>query len=123
MDFTYKEISLCKQIAEKYKKEIKHGDWFIDTKIGGKPFLSLSSQVPEGILIPLWTIPDGFDFLEKREYTFERAHQLGGIFEVWFISGEGREEGSGDTIREACLEIVLAVLEEEKSGKENIQNN
>jgi len=35
--FTKEEISLCKQIAEKHRKEIRQGDWILDSD--NKPWL------------------------------------------------------------------------------------
>ena len=127
IEFTKEEISLCEQVAEKHRKEIKKGDWAIEPDRANIPLLVIDTQM-EYItlslnyeathdttcksLIPLWTISDCLEFFEEREYTFERSYQLGGIFNVRFISGEGTKRGAGDTFLIACLKAVLAVLGE-----------
>ncbi len=113
--FTKEEISLCKQIVERHEKPIEHGDWFIDVKIGVKPFLTLSRRVPIDNLIPLWQIPDSLEFFEKKDidYIFNFKHfKLGG----WSFTAEDRKykkvRGEGKTRLASCLKAVLAVLEE-----------
>ena len=54
MEFTEEEISLCKQVAEKHKKEIGHGDWIYIRKkriICGIPLMEVC-LVDGNYLIP-----------------------------------------------------------------------
>ena len=121
MKFTKEEIDLCKQVAERHVKEIHYGVWVAEDKgktikvsLWNLPIGLTERQRKEGKWTPLWTISDCLEFMREKEHSFERAEQLGGIFDVSFISGEGTKKGSGDTLREACLKAVLAVLEEVK---------
>lgn len=142
MKFTKEEISLCKQVAEKYRKEINKGDWILLQEIlcliissneneigyieynhdelisyliltGTKRNKEKFVQTQSKKWFPLWTISDCLEFFEEQGYSFERAIQLGSIFDVSFISVKGTtKKGSGDTILEACLKAILAVLKE-----------
>jgi len=127
MPITKEEISLCRQIAEKYRKEIIKGDWWHRNKgenpgypaevvlVIGEGTAAVFNDISNHKRLyhhgfPFWTISDCLEFLDKRMYTFERAVQLGSIFNVSFISVDGKQKkGSGDTMLEACLKAVLAI--------------
>jgi len=96
--FTKKEISLCKQVAGKHKKEIRQGDWVLDSDNkswlisdvelwnSSRPGLENTisyglepinkTQEPEIILgkeeiekyPALWTISDCLEFLRKKGF-------------------------------------------------------
>jgi len=88
MKFSKTEIDLCKQIAEKYRKKIKVGDWIksdiyktprLITFIA-KDYVTLALLVPSGEQInefpselqkkywfPLWTISDCLEWLRERK--------------------------------------------------------
>ncbi len=125
MKFNPEEISLCKQIAEKYGKEIRYGDWHLDlwerlrlsgdTRFGEEP----TGKRKLNEILPLWTISDCLEWLGKLE-----------SFRAYFIDTYGAESRmlcvnywdeqdktfirKGKTPLEACLKAVLAVLEEKK---------
>ncbi len=120
MKFTKEETSLCKQIVERYEKPIEHGDWFIDMKIGDKPFLTLSRRVPIDNLIPLWTIKDCLEFLRGEGYLVRLVEyeHYGGVKTITcYCHGHKTKRAfskQGNKDEEACLKAVLAVLEERK---------
>ncbi len=116
MKFTKEEIILCKQIAEKHRKQIGYGDWFCGTFREDFEIWTQESESAQINSFPLWTITDCLEFFNKREYTFERSYQLGGIFTVHFISEKGTIKGGGDTLLIACLKAVLAVCGEKSNG-------
>ena len=128
MEFTKEEISLCKQIAERYRKEIVFGDWFYDE---GLKKTTIYTPYPHGEYtlnakeqkrfnyIPLWTISDCLEFLEEREFTYV----------LNFIKTEQRQEYElslynnrthenqllqGKTRKIVAQKAVLAVLGEKK---------
>ncbi|TES91643.1 MAG: hypothetical protein E3J87_07370 [Candidatus Cloacimonadota bacterium] len=121
MKFTKEEISLCKQVAEKWRKKIEYGDWFIDfNEVKLKTFSGKGYR--EEDWLPLWTISDCLEFLEQKgfnhifsficykdgEWTFTaESSVVGNPFKK--IRGE-----KAKTPLEACLRAVLAVLEEGK---------
>ncbi len=131
MKFTEEEISLCKQVAEKYRKKIKYGDWFLSNKV-----VILKNNFIRGTIhigrqaiekfIPLWTISDCLEFLSEKGFAVENLRQPG--WKNWSISikhesvlhilnakwtGKELEIRSNKTPLEACLKVVLAVLEED----------
>ena len=116
MKFTDKEICLCKQIAEKHRRRIELGDWFITTKMGDIPFLFQYGTKPDNDdFIPLWTISDCLEFLEEKGWN---PYDMSWICEanmriVYIKPGEDSKEFKfkADTLLEACLKAVLAVLE------------
>ena len=120
MKFTKEEISLCEQVAEKYRKEIKYGDWYYFKEkvhlIWAKP-----EPIMDDICIPLWTISDCLEFLgEKGRDTIVIEIEPGWDVKCFAEKREvnkgyeHRVEGGGKTPLEACLKAVLAVLEEGK---------
>jgi len=116
--FTNEEISLCKQVVEKHKKKTVRGDWYVhvgDEKNMailhiGREFLSFKS------LIPLWTTSDCLEFLMDKGYFRIDIVFLEGRYVLWLVheNEDKRYEPDGDTILEACLKAVLAVLEDKK---------
>ena len=131
IEFTDKEISLCKQVAEKYRKEIKKGNWVIEENRANIPLLVIDTIGNDLILslgniahsdthskncIPLWTISDCLEFLIKKGYYRIDIVALEGRFVLWLVHENTDKcyEPDGDTILEACLKAVWAVLEEEK---------
>ena len=126
MKFTKEEISLCKQVAEKHRKEICKGDCVAVRSYGdlsGKTeykvilvdfeFLHKSLDV----CFPLWTISDCLEFLNQGN-SFKT--ELYNTRWNWYCKTKRYEIGAkeyfarGKTPLEACLKAVLAVLEEKK---------
>lgn len=127
--FNPEEISLCKQVAKKHKKEIGKGDWYIsedsDYKTGwSNPMLNFSDYAPvkkklPGIFddkdrndIPLWTISDCLEFLGDKIGVIE-LWRTGRTLKWMFRKGD-QKWWSAKTPLKACLRAVLAVLEEGK---------
>ncbi len=116
-EITKEEISLCEQIAEKYRKEVKYGDWYInyDVEIRLKGYAGKGYRDDEAI--PLWTISDCLEFFEKvglnQEFHFKHFNNGG-----WSFTAEDNKyrkiRGEGETRLSACLKAVLAVVEESK---------
>ena len=117
MKFTEEEISLCKQIAEKYKRRIEYGSWYInydgDTRL--KDFHGMGYRDEEST--PLWTISDCLEFLKEREWRRQIIDKdgTGTAIKVYYDRGlQPPIIKNGKTLLEACLKAVLAVLEEGK---------
>lgn len=116
MKFTKTEIGLCRQIAEKHKKEIQYGDWFIDPE--GHEVVNINWR-PEGD-VPLWTIEDCLEFLREKSCSiiltlYPGEEQWNSGVEMWDEDGDKVVFGHdwiGETPLEALLKAVLAVLEE-----------
>ena len=123
--FTKKEISLCKQVAERYKKEVKYGDWILYGN--NKPWL-ITEQLKEiqeacyflmDAFTPLWTISDCLEFLYER---YEEVGVESLLPDYWeasvYLHRKIKDaeviDAKGKTPLEACLKAVLAVLEEKK---------
>jgi len=136
---TKEEVSLCNQVAERYRKDLHYGDWYIDTCKNSTPLVAGSVQIKKlkvGYEItklvqnnkkvtPLWTISDCLEFLRERGFTIIQAceHPMSNewIVEVnpYFsnavkIMGHKSFDVRGDTLLIACLKALLTVLEEEK---------
>jgi len=130
---TKEEIDLLKQIAEKHRKPIEYGDWYwheIDEDVflhSTKEKYPYVADAEHEYIIPLWTIFDCLEFLNKRGVAIENLHQPG--WKNWSIlikhvsvlhikdakwTGKELEIRSNKTPLEACLKAVLAVLEEKK---------
>jgi len=121
---TPEEVSLCKQVAEKHKKEVKYGDWYLNEK-SNIPYLWKSIPPFKYIhknIIPLWTISDCLEFFDKRdmEITINHFEEGGWRIQLWkkesqaFYSDYSTSaKPENKTPLEACLKAVLAVLEEE----------
>ena len=123
-EFT-KEEMLCKQVAEKHRKNIKRGDWYNDLNVGDGnldicnfnqgvywTYLNKNKKV-----IPLWTISDCLEFLRRRGHIFV-FHDLralkGNKIKLPTSLILGKKTFGGNTPLEACLKAVLAVLEDKK---------
>jgi len=127
---TKEEISLCKQVAKRYRKEIKCGDWILrdgelrlnlDGKLAwledGKQDIIITITNKTEV-IPLWTISDCLEFLRLSGYQYQLAFlkspKWSNYVHVWkSITGEEYNTSSKAPL-EACLKAVLAVLEEGK---------
>lgn len=136
---TKEEISLCKQVAEKYKKKESRGDWIVishpksmmsmrPTHYSNPPRTtedvvlrndSRHFDIPYKHEFPLWTISDCLEFLRKRCKDHVLLIHEEGMEEeeewyLWFDEyKETQQWGKGKTPLEACLKVVLAVLKEE----------
>ena len=138
--FTKEEISLCKQVAEKHRKEINTGNRVIDGLASGilliyrkvqKGFYlecvdekgCLVTRTKQTIDFPLWAISDCLEFLKSKSF-YGSISNVGSYYETYYkkiIVGENDEDlsikvysGIVKTPLEACLKAVLAVLEEGK---------
>ena len=137
--FTKEEISLCKQVAEKWRKEIDWGD-IVDGKKGigivatisvsphGKKTIFIDcyqGKIPhyeekEENLIPLWTISGCLEFLRERAFYLEGLCQTDECEHEICISEmddmgvvrHSERRFQGKTELEACLKTVKAVLED-----------
>ena len=135
--FTKEEISLCKQVAEKHRKEVGKGDWYVsedsDYKTGwSNPMLNINDYEPvkkklPGIFndkdrndVPLWTIPNCLEFLRGEGYLVRLVEyeHYGGVKTITCYCYGHKTKGAfskqGNKDEEACLKAVLVVLEEGK---------
>ena len=120
MKFTKEEISLCKQVAEKHRKEIIFGVWFHDLEDPEHlPFLwcNLTDELKRKSAVPLWTISDCLEFLEERGWDAYDMSSWGGDASMKIVHikpGETSKQFGfrSTTLLKACLKAVLAVLEE-----------
>ena len=124
IEFTKKEISLCKQIAEKYRKEIEYADWYWSTSYN-EPLLAtdggfkVKEQEHHGVF-KIWTIPDCLKFLRKEGFMVRlmEYENHSGIRRIecncYGHKTKGAFSTQGDKDEVACLKAVLAVLEEGK---------
>jgi len=145
--FTKEEISLYKQVAEKYRKEIKSGDWVIEGNrmnipllvidtIGDDLFLSLGNIAHRVAYskncIPLWNISDSLEFLNKHGWNAItlswRMEQVGDKPEIAYCEithdnfYEAEEKKALNHVKDfeakTILEaLLLAVLAVLKEGK------
>jgi len=73
MKFTKEEISLCKQIAGRYRKDIEYGDWYIEPGTQKGVLLWDYEDTPYFVgdqcsdTVPLWTISDCLEFFINSE--------------------------------------------------------
>ena len=116
MKFTKEEKSLCEQIAEKHRKEIGKGDWYIANDL---TLLSTSDAwVGQADIIrhiPLWAISDCLEFLGEQKYHFESLLEDDMcLFKVNILCPDrtGGITTNGGTVLGTLLKAVLAVLEE-----------
>ncbi len=125
-EITKEEVSLCKQIAEKHRKNIEYGAWLLNPGGFAKvwPYRNDCNRID---VIPFWTISDCLEFLEEKECTYILYFYSEASFDsekVWHEKRKGWYELSlfdfrkhekqlfiGETRLEACLKAVLAVLE------------
>lgn len=110
--FTKEEIRFCKQVAERYRKEINRGDWWIGAN--DRPVLAFGNVTTKHKLIPLWIISDCLEFL-RGEGFYHIEIEMGKTYAHAIIKkqAELRIRTGGKTLLEACLKAVLAVLEKE----------
>ena len=116
MKFTKEEISLCKQVVERHRKEICKGDCVAVRSYGdlsGKTEYKVKLVDAEflreslDVWFPLWTISDCLEFLREREPQLEFELVFGDERKVIF---HWTKTYTGKTPLEACLKAVLAVL-------------
>lgn len=118
MKFTKEEISLCKQVAEKHRKDIEYGDWVYTYKkeitlvispIGKldwsiRNYKVLPEQEGRGFYcvhenkneyIPLWTISDCLEFLKEKGGFIVNAHDdTGDSFSIEIETAPGHWKGT-----------------------------
>ncbi len=125
MKFTAIEIKLCQDIAKKWRKEIKYGDWYLNYQ--NQIYLQSVLFAPQDKEdIPLLTLEDCLEFLRGRKWRIVQFYEGYGTIrkdkspdvvsiKLWNWENDLLPEvkGSGKTPLEACLKAVLAVLEEE----------
>ena len=143
MNFTKEEVSLCKQIAKKHRKNIVEGDWLLkDEEIGLVQDIKIDSVFNEWLIIllieseevlgsgcvrqndpdvtPFWTISDCLEFLREKGFRYNledyriNPKDLVSIFISGGKNSACRLTRAGKTPLEACLKAVLVVLEEGK---------
>lgn len=112
--FTPEEIDLCRQIAVKYRKEIKYGGWYFadnESHLYDSHFKE-KFLTPNTEIIPLWTISDCLEFL-RRKY---KSILIQYIWEGWSVTVSTEPsyhivsfKYDGETPLEALLCAVLAV--------------
>ncbi|TES92941.1 MAG: hypothetical protein E3J87_03505 [Candidatus Cloacimonadota bacterium] len=117
-EFTKEEISLCKQIAEKHRREIKKRQYYYNAFLKRIQWSGEDGQSQASWAIPLWTISDCLEFLKKkcRDHVL-LIHDEGDEKEWWLWMDEYKETqqvGSGKTPLEACLKAVIEVLKNAK---------
>lgn len=127
---TKTEVGLCRQIAEKYRKSIEYGDWFLNA--WGKISCACGYAYPvhrpvrkeyeNPKWIPLWTIEDCLEFLREKGYRgrldededVELINKTIGL-DPFSVSCYGHKSKRsffryGKTPLEALLKAVLEVL-------------
>ena len=120
------EVNLCKQVAERHRKYIGYGGWFLNA--WGKVSCACGYAYPVNRpvrreyenpkWIALWTISDCLEWLKER---YDDVN-MGSIEDEWDAQvndaydrvhhPEFLEDIRGKTPLEALLKAVLAVLEE-----------
>lgn len=141
MKFSKEEIRLCKEIAKYYRKPINLSYVAIDGKFYLSTLDRLISEEHEyynpkvkddalediNRFWPLWTLQDCLDWLKSQEYNYyewgsqtkKNVAVFTAIHDNWHEL-KGAEvfkaivEEEADTILEAALKAVLAVLKEGK---------
>lgn len=119
-EITKEEISLCRQIAEKYRKEIKRRQYFYNSHRRGIQWSGEDGQAPASWAIPFWTISDCLKWLKERYDDVS----IGSIENEWDAQvddaydkvhhPEFLEDIRGKTPLEVCLKVILIVVEEKK---------
>ena len=124
--FTKEEISLCKQVMEKHRKDIEYGDWYWSTS-HNKPLIVIAGgfradeQKHFGVF-KIWTISDCLEFFEEKGFNhiYGFIHFKDG---TWTFTAENSIEDNqykrtrgekASTLLEACLKAVIEVLKNEK---------
>jgi len=125
--FTPKEIEICKKVAEKERKEIKRGDWYLyDGEIHLWDIRYKMSDDDRGKPnpVPLWQEHDCLEWLRGHGFSIIQAcehpmsHQW--LVEInpyespaYKIMGRESFDARGEfSLLEALLKAVLAILEE-----------
>jgi len=120
------EISLCKQVAEKYIKPMEYGDWWNDRKketllVSIKKWI-MSEDIVKEEMFPLWTISDCISWLREKGFYLS-INTLG---EYWtclaykhIFNEKDKDIGpriffQEQTLLSVLLKIILAVFEEGK---------
>ena len=136
---TKEEINLCKQVAKKEWREIErfekiiHGNHlctvtkilehkgFPGSLMGFETSCCSIGFAKKESVIPLWTISDCLKFLRKRckDHVLliheENGDETNEEWYLWFDEyKETQQWDKGKTALEACLKVVLAVLEDAK---------
>lgn len=138
MKFTQEEISLCKKIAERHRRFPHKGDWEYNdnTKeptLRTEKYLGMENPlfIDGANIFLIWQIHDCLEFLRKRKYRIAQCYDGYGIIrkdkspdvtvvKLWNWEKDllPEVEGTGNTLLEALLKAVLAILEaEEKPGE------
>jgi len=129
MKFTKEEISLCKQVAEKERKPLEYGSWYLiipKDKKAVEEICLYDSKIDESFLVfsrdttttvPLWSISDCLEFLRERGYRVRIDEEITPLSLSSNVKCYGHKSNIavckfGTTPLEACLKAVLAVLEE-----------
>jgi len=123
MKFTKEEKSLCKQVAEKHKKEVKYGDWILYGNNKPRLITEQPKEIQEACyslmdaFIPLWTISDCLEFLREKGYRV-KTDDTGYKVNPFHVNCYRHKTKiafftCAMTRLEACLKAVLAVFEEE----------
>ena len=133
--FTKEEIDLCKQVAEKYRKLIEEGDWYLPYIDDIEPELyiaGITDKKANVVGIPLWTISDCLEFFESKGWdvlgitwqevatrilVIHHASDFGKGDYAVVMQNKSKRMGriiKGNTRLSACLKAILAVLEEAK---------
>ncbi|MCK4759334.1 MAG: hypothetical protein KAT69_04765 [Candidatus Aminicenantes bacterium] len=124
-EFTSTEVNLCKKIAEKEKRKVVVGDFFIDTFDKKKEFVAchtklFTDEFIEEFGIPLWQEHNCLEWLLERGFYIERLGQDDECLwslEIYELDDMGIIKGTrstfeGESKLEPCLSAVLAVMEE-----------
>ena len=117
---TKEERSLCEQIAKKYRKDIGKRQYFYNTFLKRIQWSGEEGQSKATWVIPLWTISDCLEFLRERCKDHVLLIHEEGLDddEEWYLwideYKETQQWDKGKTPLEACLKVVLVVLEKKK---------
>lgn len=110
---TKEEKNLCEQVAEKYRKKIEYGDWYInfDKEVRLKEFFGDGYREEESI--PLWTISDCLEFFEKKGWGLpDMSWKNEANKKAIFIRPKGKKKElkfEAHTLLGACLKAVLVI--------------
>ena len=121
-EFTPTEIELCKKIAEKEKREVESGDWYLlekDIILCAYSNKGWHRRMEKDIT-PLWQEHDCLEWLLERGFYIERLGQdddYAWSLEIYELDDLGMVKESkrafgGESKLEPCQRAVLAVMEE-----------
>jgi len=116
------ERDLCKQVAERYRKPIREGE-YIQQNYGKPEIILLTIDyihhhlpfIDEKHWFPLWTISDCLEFFEEKGFNHDfhfKKFKNGS----WGFTAENKYKkvrGEGKTKRASCLKALLTVFGEE----------